>query len=137
MPQTPVYADLPTQSVDVSVTSAAGSAGQAVPITTPTVTVNLDNRSAGPVEFQIGAGAWQPLARGAGIPLALNLANTTLKLRKGASTLPMAFLVNVEAVSGTQLVTREGGLLLGLVVSSAAPVNADGRPDGTIYIQTA
>lgn len=44
--------------------------------------------------------------------------------------------LSVAAVGGRAQISTVAPDLRALVVSSAAPVDNDGRPDGTIYIQT-
>lgn len=136
MAQTPVFAEVTVTDLAVAVTSTAGGAGQTVALTTPTVGADLKNGLDGPIEYQIGAGAWLFLDRGAGVFVPVNFAYTTLKLRKAASTLQTAFNCVVSYAVGGALTTKHGGLFSNLIVSSAAPSNADGRADGTIYIQT-
>lgn len=137
MPQAPVYADVTVTDLPVSVTSAAGGAGQTVAITTPTVGAELKNGLDGPIEYQVGAAGWLFLDTGAGVLLPINLAYTTLKLRKAASTRSVAFGAVVSYSAGTALKTRNGSVFSNVIVSSVAPSNGDGEPDGTIYIQTA
>lgn len=137
MAQTPVYADVTVTDLPVSVTSAAGGAGQTVPLTVATVGVELKNGLDGPIEYQVGAAGWLFLDTSAGILLPINLAYTTLKLRKGASTRAVAFGVVVSYSVASELETPNGSVFSNIVVSATAPSNGDGRPDGTIYIQTA
>lgn len=125
----------PTVST-VQVTSAAGGAGQALS-STPSSSISLSNNDAGrnPVQYKVGAGAWETLATGQGVTLGVNLAVTTVNLRKAGSTaasVPVTLTVN--AVTDTQV---GGASIPTIIVGSAAPSNSDGRPDGTIYVQTA
>lgn len=134
---------MPTQAVEaviaptvstVQVTSAAGGAGQAL-TSTPSQSVGLGNNGAGnqPYQYKVGAGAWITLAPGQGVTLPIDLAVTAVNLRKASQTagaVPATLTINAI----TQM-TPSGVPLV--VVGTAAPSNADGRPDGTIYIQTA
>jgi hypothetical protein len=123
----------PTVST-VQVTSAAGAAGQALS-STPSSSIALANNDVGQnsLEYKVGAGAWQTLSSGQGVSLPIDLSATAVLVRKGTSTtasVPLTLTVNAIAQ-----MTPSG--VPAVIVGSAAPSNADGRPDGTIYIQTA
>lgn len=118
----------------VQVTSAMGSAGQALPVT-PSSSIDLARGGVGgPIQYKVGAGTWITLDANEGVNLAIDLAVTAVLLRKGttnAAAIPVQLKVNVlnnSQASGVNVPT--------VVVGSAAPNNADGRPDGTVYIQT-
>lgn len=124
----------PTTST-VQVSSAVGGSGQAV-TTTPSVSVELSNGvNSAPVEYKVGSGSWVTLDGGQGANLPINLAVTSLSLRKGA---PVAASIPVTVTVNAFMQTLAGGTNLPMVVvGTAAPSNSDGRPDGTIYVQTA
>lgn len=63
--------------------------------------------------------------------------DTTL-LNGGTATAAQveAAMISAGLVSDDVLRAGQGGVA-GFVVSASAPVDADGRPDGTVYIQTA
>lgn len=128
----PVVTEETVAETQVSVTSAYNSAGQSVtsPVATDSVRLKNWNQSVYAIEYQIGSGDWQSLAKGTDITLPVDLSATTLKVRRSENAFA-SILVDVEmnpkSISDP---TR-------IVISSTAPVNGDGRPDGTIYIQTA
>lgn len=119
----------------VQVTSAMGSAGQAL-AATPSASIDLSRGNfGGPVQYKVGSGAWVTLDTNDGVNLAVDLSVATVMLRKGttnAAAIPVQLKVNV--LNGSQ---ASGVNMPTVVVGSAAPSNSDGRPDGTIYVQTA
>lgn len=127
----------PTTST-VQVSSAVGSAGTAL-TATPSASIELSVLPNGsPIEYKVGAGTWIVLDGGQGVSLPINLALTTVALRKSspvAGAVPVRLTVNLL----TQSRSGSGDLIAqpAIVVSATAPSNADGRPDGTVYIQTA
>lgn len=119
----------------VQVAAAMGGAGQALP-TTPSSSVDLACGSiGGPVEYKVGSGAWITLDRHQGVTLNIDLSTTAVLVRK-ASTASAAVAV---ALSINTLKTSQVGEanVPAIIVGSGAPSNSDGRPDGTVYIQTA
>lgn len=127
----PVVAEETTAVSQVSVTSAYGTAGQSVTSSVPTDSVFLKNwnsRIYG-IEYQIGSGAWTPIGPNQDMLIAIDLNATTLKVRRAENaTSPIVIDVDINP-KGISDPTR-------IVISSTAPSNSDGRPDGTIYIQT-
>ena len=128
----PVVSEETVAESQVSITSAFNSAGQSVtsPVATDSVRLKNWNQSAYGIEYQIGSDAWAPLAKGTDITLSVDLSATTLKVRRvenSVSPILVDVEMNPKSISDP---TR-------IVISSTAPSDADGRPDGTIYIQTA
>lgn len=122
-----------TSSV-VQVSSAAGSAGQAL-TATPNASIELVAGRAGPVEYKVGADPWALLDREQGIALSIDLASTAVLVRKvtpAAAAVPLTVKVNKV----TRTMAGASNLPL-VVVGTAPPSNSDGMPDGTLYIQTA
>lgn len=131
----PIEAVISTATSVVQVSAAVGGAGQAL-TATPSASIDLATTSyGGPVQYKVGAGAWLTLDREQGVNLPINLAVTAVLLRKATpvgADVPVTLSVNT--VSGNQ---ASGAPVPAVIVGTAAPSNADGRPDGTIYIQTA
>lgn len=127
-----VVAEQAIAVTQVAVASAFNSAGQSITSTIATASVWLKNwgRQGFAIEYQIGTGAWTRLENLADVQLAIDLTVTTLKVRRVEfSPTP----INIE-VEMTPMIASDPTRI---VISSTAPVNGDGRPDGTIYIQTA
>ncbi len=129
----PVVSEETTSTSQVTITSAYGSAGQAITSATPTDSVFLKNWNSPRygIEYKVGSGAWiSSIGPGMDAVLTIDLSTTTLMVRRSEnSTSPIIIDVemNPKGVSDPTLI----------VISSEAPSDADGRPDGTIYIQTA
>lgn len=128
----PVVSEETVAETQISITASYDSAGQSVTSSVATDSVRLKNwnQSVYGIEYQIGSGAWVLLQRSTDTTLAIDLSVTTLKLRRvvnSVSPIVVDVEMNPKSISDP---TR-------IVISSAAPSNADGRPDGTIYIQTA
>jgi len=125
-------------SSTVQVSGALGSAGVALTATpSASVEISVPPNSA-PVAYKVGADAWRVLDGGQGVSLPINLSLTTVLVRKAstvAGSVPLRMTVNLL----TQTRTGSGDLVAEPIVfvGTTAPSNADGRPDGTIYIQTA
>lgn len=119
----------------VQVTATVGGAGQAL-AATPSSSIALALGSfGGPVQYKVGAGAWTTLDRNQGINLPIDLNVTAVLLRKGTpTTAAIPVQVTINSLKSNQV---DGANVPTIVVGTAAPSNADGRPDGTIYIQTA
>lgn len=129
---TQVVAEKQIDISQVEVTSEYGSAGQSLTsaIATESVFLKNWNTSRFGVEYQIGSGAWMLLGPGMDVVLLIDLTATTLKVRT-AEFVPPPILLNVEMY---QEVASDPTRI---VISSDAPSDSDGRPNGTIYIQTA
>jgi hypothetical protein len=128
----PVVSEETVAQTQALITAAYGSAGQSITSAVPTESVRLKNwnQTSYGIEYQIGSADWLLLPKGTDITLAVDLSVTTLKVRRSENAFP-TILVDVEmnpkSISDP---TR-------IVISSAAPSDSDGRPEGTIYIQTA
>lgn len=128
----PVVSEETVAETQVSITAAYGSAGQSVTssVATDSVRIKNWNQSVYGIEYQVGSGDWLPLAKQTDTTLSIDLSVTTLKVRLSENSVS-PILVDVEmnpkSISDP---TR-------VVISSSAPSDSDGRPDGTIYIQTA
>lgn len=121
--------------LNVLVTSAAGGAGQALAITTSTTFVTLYNtsQSAG-VEYQLNAGPWTFIGKSTGAIVEADLAASTIKLRQTNDGIGNP---TVEIGTDSAPSSKWGGIQNPLIIigaSGVAPTNADGRPDGTVYI---
>lgn len=128
----PVVSEETVAETQVSITAAYNSAGQSITSGVATDSVRLKNwnQSVYGIEYQIGSGAWTLLPRGTDNTLSVDLSATTLKVRlaeNSVSPIVIDVEMNPKSISDP---TR-------IVISSTAPSNGDGRPDGTIYIQTA
>lgn len=128
----PVVSEETVAETQVSITSAYDSAGQSITSLVATDAVRLKNwnQSVYGIEYQIGSGAWVLLPRSTDTTLAIDLSATTLKVRRvenSVSPIVVDVEMNPKSISDP---TR-------IVISSTAPSDGDGRPDGTIYIQTA
>lgn len=107
-------------------------------IATPSKAVYLDLAPGDAAVITLGAGS-------AGSARLLNLTtgatDRTIATPVGSTPIgPFSVLTRVLVIStaGTSAVTTNAGTLLApIVVSAAAPDDNDGRPDGTIYIQSA
>lgn len=128
----PVVAEETVALSTVSVSSAAGGSGQSITSAVPTESVLLKNFSAQryAIEYQVGSGAWTRLESGNTVLLSQDLNVTTLKARLVQFS-PSPIAVDVE------MNPKASSDPTNIVISSTAPSSSDGRPDGTIYIQTA
>lgn len=89
MPLTALLAQSTVTEVDVTVTATAGGAGQVVPAYMASSRVTIANTGTfGAIEYKVGSGSWTTLERHGGAYLELNLAETSVSLRKKTSYAP-------------------------------------------------
>lgn len=91
-----------------SVTSDAGSAGQALPITGATTQVRLKvPDSAQPIEYKVGSGAWARLGTSERVALDVDMTATAIRVRKAeGGDQPITIRVSADMIAST---ASEGG----------------------------
>lgn len=122
----------------IDVTAVAGSAGVAFTEARPTRMVQLINLSGlTAIEYRVGSGNWTLLAESDTVALSVNLATTTIRVRRfGRLDLPAQAEVFFElATSDGSVTDEEPSEVAVMVVSTDAPNDSDGRPDGTLWLQ--
>ena len=110
---TPVLAVRETVTTDVAVSSAAGGAGSVFGNTSESTAVTLRNIGAFPFEYRVGTGSWTRLELNNAIAIAVNLATTTIRLRKSAYADPSTARFEVESLTGDFVTAGSDPLDLG------------------------
>jgi hypothetical protein len=84
----PLFSQLQDTLTTVQVSSAAGSAGTSLGITTATTKVQLTNVSASTdIDYNVAGSGWKTLSPvGGGVVLPIDLSTTTVMVRKGGAT---------------------------------------------------
>lgn len=111
------------------------------------LTVTPDVGATAKVEYTKGTGTdiangvavWAPWAKGTVSAATSDMAEKTLHVRVTAigGNVTMRVTENPAQSDVASLTVPDWGVAASIIVSSAAPNNADGTPDGTIYVQTA
>lgn len=102
--------------------------------------VTLEYTLSSRIDIQNRVASWYPWTKGAVTSSAQDLVAETLHVRSTSIGGADSSFVTEQNPTPQQLQAYKTAFGAGganIVVSSAAPNNADGRPDGTIYIQTA
>lgn len=108
MALTPVGTEVQEATSTVQVSSAAGSAGASLGITTKTFKVQLVNRSgvSADLQYKVGAGAWETLrAPDGAVSIGVDLSATTILVRKGG---PQTGSVPIEVTTYSAGDTQAG-----------------------------
>ena len=113
-----VYAAADETDLNVAVSSAPGSAGAAIANTSVSSRVQIVNRNAGcDIDYRVGLGDWQTLSRDQGRWLEVNLAATSVMLRKAS---PVAGSVMVKVlIEGAPVLVGSSGVIAPAI--TAAP----------------
>lgn len=102
-------AEAATHIVDVSVTAAYGSGGQAVADASDSISVLMLNTGAWPIEYQVIAiggsptSAWRRLIASSDVTLAISLAAQSLLVRKAEFSGPCSVQLAIEMITGNVL----------------------------------
>lgn len=125
----------------VVIDAPLGSAGQLIDETRATRTVQLINMAGTTqIEYRVGAGPWTKLDPTETVQLDIDLSATGIYLRRGgriglpASAQILFDLVYTPAGPSTDRWYQEPDATP-LIVSDEPPQDADGRPDGTLWIE--
>jgi hypothetical protein len=118
----------------VTVAAAPQGAGTAFAYTQSSTAALIYNTSpVNAVEYKLNSGAWIPIPHGTGPTVMCDLAVDVITLRQVDATGISTVEISVDSAPTSNI----GGITAPLIiVGSTAPSNADGRPDGTLYVQT-
>lgn len=101
MPVTPVNATVVTSQSSITVSAAAGGAGDIVANSTDTLFVVLRNIGSEDCEYRVDAGAWTRLGFRSSVQLDINLSVNVIRVRKVANANNASLALDTHTLSGS------------------------------------